>query len=85
MELKEYREQIDRIDAELVRLFQERMKVSAAIGQYKKENGLPVLDRSREREKLSALLDRGKRALDHAGIEIPYPQMDVHIRQEDKA
>lgn len=28
------------------------------------------------------LLDRGKRALDHAGIEIPYPQMDVHIKQE---
>ena len=31
------------------------------------------------------LLDRGKRALDHAGIEIPYPQMDVHIKQGDKA
>ena len=63
MELKEYREQIDRIDEELVRLFQERMKVSAAIGQYKKENGLPVLDRSREREKLSALLGRTEEEL----------------------
>ena len=29
------------------------------------------------------LLDAGKRALDKAGIEIPYPQVDVHIRQED--
>ena len=26
------------------------------------------------------LTDEGKRALDRAGIEIPYPQMDVHIR-----
>ena len=26
------------------------------------------------------LLDAGKRALDKAGIEIPYPQMDVHIK-----
>ena len=26
------------------------------------------------------LTDEGKRALDQAGIEIPYPQMDVHIR-----
>lgn len=26
------------------------------------------------------LMDRGKRALDQAGIAIPYPQMDVHIK-----
>ena len=26
------------------------------------------------------LLDRGKRALDQAGIAIPYPQMDVHMK-----
>ncbi len=26
------------------------------------------------------LTDEGKRALDQAGIEIPYPQVDVHIR-----
>ncbi|MBR4742909.1 MAG: mechanosensitive ion channel [Oscillospiraceae bacterium] len=28
------------------------------------------------------LLENGKRALDEAGIRIPYQQMDVHIRQE---
>lgn len=28
-----------------------------------------------------ALLDQGKRALDRAGIEIPFPQMDVHIKE----
>ena len=27
-------------------------------------------------------LDRGKRALDAAGLAIPYPQMDVHIKNE---
>ncbi|MBQ3859344.1 MAG: mechanosensitive ion channel family protein, partial [Clostridia bacterium] len=26
------------------------------------------------------MTDAGKRALDEAGIEIPFPQMDVHIR-----
>jgi len=26
------------------------------------------------------LLDKGKRALDQAGISIPYPQMDVHMK-----
>lgn len=28
------------------------------------------------------MIDAGKRALDEAGIEIPYHQMDVHIKQE---
>jgi len=26
------------------------------------------------------MLDNGKRALDKAGINIPYPQMDVHMK-----
>ncbi len=29
------------------------------------------------------LIDEGKRALDKAGIEIPFPQMDVHIKRTD--
>ena len=52
MELKEYRAQIDQIDAELVELFVRRMEIAAEIGSYKKERGLPVLDAEREREKL---------------------------------
>lgn len=28
------------------------------------------------------LLENGKKALDQAGIEIPFPQMDVHIKQQ---
>ena len=27
-----------------------------------------------------SLLENGKRALDRAGVSIPYPQMDVHIK-----
>jgi len=54
MELKDLREQIDRIDRELVPLFIERMHVSAGVAEYKRENSMPVLDASRER----ALLDK---------------------------
>jgi len=28
------------------------------------------------------LMDRGKRALDAVGVSIPYPQMDVHVKQD---
>ena len=52
MDLSEYREQIDGIDRELLRLFCERMETSAGIAAYKKANSLPVLDPRREREKL---------------------------------
>jgi chorismate mutase / prephenate dehydratase len=52
MDLQELRKKIDEIDDGLVRLFQERMDVSAEIARYKKENNIPVHDPAREREKL---------------------------------
>ena len=43
-ELEGYRRQIDAIDAQLVELFLRRMEVTGAVGRYKQERGLPVLD-----------------------------------------
>ena len=53
MELNELREGIDRIDDELVKLFNARMDVSAKIADYKKEQHLPIYVPAREREKLA--------------------------------
>ena len=53
-ELKLYRDQIDQIDRELARLFQDRMEVVDKVGQYKQARGIPVLDNKREREVLEA-------------------------------
>ena len=55
MELKDYREQIDAVDRELVQLFLRRMELAGQIGDYKREQGLPILDASREEQKLEAL------------------------------
>lgn len=55
MDLSQYRERIDEIDSELVRLFTERMDIAQGIAEYKLANGLPVLDASRERQKLSKI------------------------------
>lgn len=52
MELKDYRQELDSIDDEMIKLFTRRMKTAADIAEYKKEHGLPVLDSKREREKL---------------------------------
>ena len=58
MKLEDYREKIDAVDEKLIALFAERMELSRAIAEYKKENGLPVLDASREKEKLKSVAER---------------------------
>lgn len=60
MSLDNLREQIDQIDAELLRSFQQRMDVVEQIAAYKKENDLPALDRKREESKLEQLRDLAK-------------------------
>ena len=52
MDLSELRVKIDHVDDEIIRLMTERMDIAAEIAAYKKENGLPVLNAAREREKL---------------------------------
>lgn len=63
MELKDYRDQIDQIDDEIVRLFQQRMDVAAQIAAYKKEHDLPIMQASREREKLADLSGKTREEL----------------------
>ena len=60
MELKDYRAQIDAVDDEIVRLFQERMDIAASIAAFKKENGLPILQSAREREKLADVTGKAR-------------------------
>ena len=52
MDLQDLRGKIDKIDDELVRLFEQRMDVSAEIAGYKQQNNIPVHDPARERQKL---------------------------------
>ncbi len=53
MDLNELRQEIDKIDDELVRLFGQRMDVAAQISDYKKEKCLPIFQPARERAKLA--------------------------------
>ena len=55
MELNNYRDQLDTIDKELLRLFIERMAIAGEIAQWKQQNRMPVLDLRREKEKLRAM------------------------------
>ncbi len=57
MNLQDYRNQIDAIDSEIVRLFMKRLEISTDIAAYKKDHGLPVADTGRERELLNRVSD----------------------------
>ena len=55
IDLSESRKKIDIIDDKIVRLFEERMLLAGDVAKYKINAGLPVLDRTREAEKLDKL------------------------------
>ena len=55
MDLQDFRAQIDGTDDKILLLFKRRMEISQQIAQFKKENGLPVLDSIRERDKQASI------------------------------
>ena len=57
MDLKELRKEIDAVDQELVALFERRMEISEKFAAFKKENGIPVRDEAREKEKIRQVQD----------------------------
>ena len=59
MDLNEIRKQIDETDDQLVKLFVQRMNLSAQVADYKKEHNLPIYVPARERE---ILMDVAKKA-----------------------
>lgn len=44
------RAEIETVDFELAKLIEKRMKISSAIGEYKKKNSMPIYDPAREEE-----------------------------------
>ncbi len=60
MDLSKLREELDRIDGQIVKLYEERMEYCSQVADYKIETGRNVLDKAREEEKL-----RKVRALVH--------------------
>ena len=58
MDLKELREQIDKIDIQIQDLFEQRMDVVKSVAAYKKQHQLPVLHTNREDEVIRQVIER---------------------------
>lgn len=48
--LLQARTEINEIDAQIAKLFEQRMQAASKVAQYKQQNGLPVYDEKREKE-----------------------------------
>lgn len=59
MELQELRNEINRIDDEMLALLGQRLAVCRSIAEYKRANSLPVRDAARETEKLHMAMEQG--------------------------
>lgn len=55
MKIDDFRQEIDRLDRELLRIFNARAALALRIGEIKKEKGLPVYDPDRERRIFEAM------------------------------
>ena len=58
MTIEDWRVEIDKIDAELLRLLNARAEIAVRVGETKRIEGLSVLNRGRERE----VVERARRA-----------------------
>ena len=64
MDIQELRKIIDGIDDEMTRLFVKRMQAAEEVSRFKKENGMLVQDRTREREILFRVTENAPRELE---------------------
>lgn len=62
MALEKLRQQINHLDDELMQLLGQRMKIADKIGQYKKENGITILQTNRWNEILERAFLKGEKS-----------------------
>lgn len=59
-DLEQLRQKINEIDDKMIKLFEERMKISRSVAEYKEEHSMQVLDEKREKEVISKNLAKLK-------------------------
>lgn len=80
MKLNELRNEINKIDKDMLDLFLKRMEMSRLIGLYKKEHKLPIIDERREKE----LIQKQKEMLSNEQIWPYYKSFLKEVMQISK-
>lgn len=79
--LEELRAELDRIDAQMVSLYEQRMAVCEQVGEFKIEKGRKVFDRNREWEKLNCVTKNAKDAFYKKGLTELFEQLMSQSRK----
>ena len=69
MTIEDWRVEIDKIDAELLRLLNARAEIAVRVGESKRVAGLSVLNRGREREVVERARANNRGPLDDEAVE----------------
>lgn len=73
--LEELRVELDRIDDQIVALYEQRMNICEKVGEYKIQNGRKVFDRQRENCKLQDVESKVSTEFNKKGIRELYEQL----------
>jgi chorismate mutase len=66
--IDDYREEINRLDRELLRIFNARAALALKIGEIKKQRGIPVYDPEREKKIFETMSNDNPGPLENAAI-----------------
>ena len=77
LDLQNLRQEINETDKDIVDLFKKRMNIAASVAEYKKQNGLPVLDAARERALLTRISDMAGEEFDVYARTLYHTMLDV--------
>ena len=66
--IEKWRNEIDILDGELLRLLNKRARIASELGALKLSSGLPVYDGRRERQVLARLCESNPGPLDHESV-----------------
>lgn len=75
MDLGELRNQLDKIDEQIVKLYEERMGICLQVADYKIENGKKVFDKDREAQKLQKVQSLTHNEYNAKGIQELFEQI----------
>ena len=75
MDLQELRGKIDKIDEQMVALFEDRMDIAAQVGLDKIQTGKKVFDKEREQQKINKVKELTHNEFNRYGIEELYEQL----------
>lgn len=83
-DLSEIRVELDEIDSLIMDLFNRRQELSADVAAYKKDHGLPIKDKEREREKLERIRADKRPLVSLYGPELMSCLMELSCKEQSR-